>query len=233
MLRALRVETQRIASDVALLGCTVLVVLLGASMFFAIPVSSAGAPLPVRELALAALAPVSVGNVAVICGIYGAFRYTSELDRGIVAQQTVQSRRLPILLSRAVFVLSFGCLMGLLGVVVSWATICISIGPVALPANMIGWAAFSGALTSFWGLSLGVLIGRHLVSLFAVPLSLAFTIPLSQWNEGLASLTPLGTQLAAVDGSSWLSPGGALWLALCWVVAFGSAALVVGLRRDL
>lgn len=162
--------------------------------------------------------------------VVGAFAFTSDYRTGCFSRRVLLFQRSPAFLGRAATTSLAGVFSGaVVGLIVvlsgklldeSW-----HVGLTAVPA-------FAGlaAMGSVWGFAAGSLIRNHLVSLFAVPLSLL--LPEMLVGPDTTFFPVLAADWAnqtAVNIPAWGSfIGAAGWLLVVTALAFG-----VFLKRDL
>ncbi|MGO4145252.1 hypothetical protein AB4Y77_09230 [Paenarthrobacter sp. YAF11_1] len=162
--------------------------------------------------------------------VVGSFAFTADYRNGSFSRRVLLFQRCPAFLGRAastsLAALISGAVIGLIVVLSgnlldeTW-----HVSPAAVPA-------FAGlaAMGSVWGFAAGSLIRNHLVSLFAVPLSLL--LPEMLMGPDTTFFPVLAADWAnqtAVNIPAWDSfTGAAAWLLVVTAPAFG-----VFLKRDL
>ncbi|MBF4461838.1 MULTISPECIES: hypothetical protein [unclassified Rathayibacter] len=232
---ALRTEALRLRSDRPLAGLALVALVLGLSILLAVPENVREAPASARSALFDALAPSLLTTAAVVAGLYGAFRYTSDLERGVLARQLGFVGRLPLLCARAVMAAIGGALLAAVSsvaAVLAFRAVAASdVGVLELlPAGVL-----VGVSAALWGLAVGVVIGRHVPALVAVSGVLAASLPLSEWQPDARLATPLGAWLASVayGGDRSADLGLALAAGVLWLIVAAVLAVVVVLRRDI
>ncbi|WP_026546981.1 membrane protein [Paenarthrobacter nicotinovorans] len=162
--------------------------------------------------------------------VVGSFAFTADFRTGSFSRRVLMFQRVPAFLGRAaataLAALISGALIGLIFVLAgellgeAW-----QLGLPACPA----FAGVAG-MGSIWGFAAGSLIRNHLVSLFAVPLTLL--LPEMLPGSGLPFFPVLAADWATqatVNIPAWGSfAGAAAWLLVVLAVAF-----VIFLKRDL
>lgn len=237
MRRALLAEAARLRTDRPLAVGAVLAVALAASVTLSLPEDLRAAPTEARLALFDALEPSMLSTAAVVAGLYGAFRFTADLERGVVARQLGFIGRLPLLGARAVSSMLGGAALAMLTASAGAVAYSAVSGAEAGGGGFVLAAGAVGAIGGLWGLAIGAVIGRHVPALFAVPSVLAVAVPLAAWRQEARLSTPLGAWLAMVgrDGATTLSSaphGAALAAGAAWLVGAAALAVAVVLRRD-
>lgn len=233
MRRAVTAEWLRIRLDPAFLIMVVVALLLGASIALALPASVREAPGSVLNALRETLGASVLRNAVVLSALYGAFRITSDLDRGVIAWRGTLTRRTPLLVSKLMLVVPGGGAVAV--VTVGSAGVAFSLATDQANVGGLGRAALAGALGSLWGFAVGVLVRRHLLALAVVAATLGAATLLDTGSAAVRSWLALTPLVSFTDVGS-IEPAEPLWSVLRsvgWVAAATAAALIVFRRRDL
>lgn len=233
MRRAMAAEWLRVGRDPLLPVMLVVALMLGASIVIALPDGVRDAPSSALRPLRASLGSSALQSGVILAALYGAFRITSDLDRGVAARAATGTPRPPLLLSKLLLVLPGGAAVALLAV--GSATVAISLATGRADTAGLGAAAAAGVLGAMWGFGIGVLIRRHLLALAVVCGTLGVTTLVGTGratDPGWADLTPLAS-FATVGVDDLADPAWSVVRAIAWAVAAAVAALLVFTRRDL
>ncbi len=213
----------------SVVGALLVLGILG--LFIAAAVLDPGAPTQGLDLLL--LEP-ALSLVLTAGALVGSFSFTSDYRDGCLNRRVLLFQRGPAFTARAAATAVSALLGGAtIGLVFGISGILLDDG---WQPSLAAILAFAGAacMGSLWGFAIGSLIRNHLVSLFAVPLSLILpefmSGPLGETKRFVfpVLVTEWAGQLAIHIPARITFFGAATWLVIVTAVAFG-----VFLKRDL
>jgi len=172
--------------------------------------------------------------VLTVSAVAGSFSFTSDYRAGSLNRRVLLFQRRPAFLGRALSTAAAALLAGAaIGLAFGFASAVLKVAGTLSPSLVLAFAG-AAAMGSLWGFALGSLLRNHLLSLFAVPLTVAVPGLLPDPSQ------PMGTFFFPVLAADWaqqtavnIPASGAFCGAAGWLVLVAAAAFTVFVKRDL
>ncbi|MEQ4567495.1 hypothetical protein [Paenarthrobacter sp. CAP02] len=193
--------------------------------------SEAGADSPgLSALLLEAVIPL----VLTVSAVFGSFSFTADYRAGSFNRRVLLFQRRPAFLGRALSTAAAALFGGaVIGLAFGFSAAVLKVAGALSPLLVLAFAG-TAVMGALWGFALGSLLRNHLVSLFAVPLSVALPGLLPDLSE------PVTTFFFPVLAADWakqaavnIPASGAFCGAAGWLVLVTAAAFTVFVKRDL
>ncbi|MCR1161686.1 hypothetical protein NEK97_09465 [Paenarthrobacter sp. UW852] len=172
--------------------------------------------------------------VLTVSAVFGSFSFTADYRAGSLNRRVLLFQRRPAFLGRALSTAVAALLAGAaIGLAFGFASAVLKVAGTLSPSLVLAFAG-AAAMGALWGFALGSLLRNHLVSLFAVPLSVALPGLLPDLSQPMTTfffpvLAANWAQQAAVN----IPASGAFCGAAGWLVLVAAAAFTVFVKRDL
>ena len=201
--------------------------LLGTLLLAANLEPTTGGPSPEGPFREAGLSLMLTG-----AGVMGSCSFTADFRAGCLTRRVLLFQRIPAFIARALTTVLAALLSGVIvGVAFGLSGALFPEGWQVSPQVVLAFAAMA-AMGSVWGFAIGSFIRSHLVSLFAVPLSLGVPQVLPLGNAE-AYLFPFQAADWANQAAVHIPPSGSFSGALAWLLIVLGAACDVFSKRDL
>ncbi|MGO4588011.1 hypothetical protein [Paenarthrobacter sp. 2TAF44] len=165
-------------------------------------------------------------------GVMGSFSFTADFRAGCLTRRVLLFQRNPAFIARALTTALAAILSGaMVGICFGLAGGIFAQGWQVSPHVVLAFAGMA-AMGSAWGFAIGSLLRSHLVSLFAVPLSLVVPQILSLGNAE-TYLFPFEAAEWANQAAVHIPASESFFGAVAWLLIILGAACAVFSRRDL
>ncbi len=172
--------------------------------------------------------------VMTVSAVFGSFSFTAGYRAGSLNRRVLLFQRRPVFLGRALSTAVAALFTGaVVGSALGLSAAVLKVAGTPSPRLVLAFAG-TAAMGALWGFALGSLLRNHLVSLFAVPLSVALPGLLLDTSQ------PMGTFFFPVLAADWaqqtavnIPASGAFCGAAGWLVLVAAAAFTVFVKRDL
>jgi hypothetical protein len=165
-------------------------------------------------------------------GVMGSCSFTADFRAGCLTRRVLLFQRIPAFIARALTTALAAILGGVIvGISFGLSGTFIADGWQLSPHGVLAFAGMA-AMGSAWGFAIGSFIRSHLVSLFAVPLSLVLPqiLPL---GDAEPYLFPFQAADWANQAAVHIPPSESFFGALAWPLIVLGAACAVFSKRDL
>lgn len=172
--------------------------------------------------------------VLTVSAVFGAFSFTADYRAGSFNRRVLLFQRRPAFLGRALSTAVAALFAGaVIGLAFGFSAAVFKVAGTLSPLLVLAFAG-TAVMGALWGFALGSLLRNHLVSLFAVPLSVALPGLLPEPSQ------PMTTLFFPVLAADWanqaavnIPASGAFCGAAGWLVLVVAAAFTVFVKRDL